>query len=149
MKDFKLSISSLGYLVAEFTKLITSNQDKSYRVNIKLWREKRSLNQNDFQHVIYTVISKYLIAKNRKEWTPKFVKKNLKNKFLGWENETFIDVITGDVINASVLRSTADLDVGDSFDYTTKIIDWSESIGCYIEIQTACEYRELMDRQIS
>ena len=84
MKDFKLTISSLGYFVSKLTKMITSNQNISYRINIKQWRESRSLNQNAFQHVIYDKISVYLVSKGRKDWTTEFTKKNMKNKFLGW-----------------------------------------------------------------
>jgi len=47
VKDFKLTFSSLGYLVQEITKLLTSNQNKSFRVNIVGWKEKRSLSQNN------------------------------------------------------------------------------------------------------
>jgi hypothetical protein len=147
MKDFKLTISSLGWLVAELTKLITSNQDKAYRVNVKLWREKRSLSQNAFQHVIYGDISKYLISKGRSDWTEKVTKKNLKNKFLGWEKEEYTDIETGEITIKEVLISTAGLDVGDSFNYTTNILGWAESIGCEIKIPSKCDYRELMERQ--
>lgn len=147
MKEFKLTISSLGWLVAELTKLITSNQGKAYRISIKLWREKRSLNQNAFQHVIYTEISKYLISKGRKDWCPKFTKKNMKNKFLGWVDEEFVDIDTGEILIKSSLKPTAELDVGDSFDYTTSLLDWAEQIGCYIDIPMCCEYRELLERQ--
>tara|TARA_R110002020_G_scaffold467655_2_gene691402 strand:- start:1402 stop:1833 length:432 start_codon:yes stop_codon:yes gene_type:complete len=45
MKDFKLTISSLGYLVTELTKALKSS-NKSYRVTVKEWRESRSLSQN-------------------------------------------------------------------------------------------------------
>ncbi len=46
MKDFKLTISSLGYFTAQLTKLVTASPNKSFRVSVKVWRESRSLSQN-------------------------------------------------------------------------------------------------------
>lgn len=108
---------------------------------------KRSMSQNALQHVIYGEISKYLISKGREDWTPEFVKENLKNKFLGWEEREYIDVETGHKSIMSVLRHTSKLDVGESCDYTTKIIDWAESIGCKIKIPANSVYMEMMEKQ--
>lgn len=114
----------------------------SLKITVKDGR-KRSLSQNAFQHVIYSDISRYLISKGRKEWTPEFVKENLKNKFLGWEDKEYIDVETGKKSLRSVLRRTSQLDVGDSYNYTTQIIDWAEAIGCKIKIPANSVYMEL------
>ncbi|USD64228.1 hypothetical protein [Vibrio sp. SCSIO 43136] len=108
---------------------------------------RRSLSQNAFQHVIYEKISKFLISRGREEWTPAFVKENLKNKFLGWHEKQYIDVETGQKLVRSVLRKTSNLDRGEAFHFTTAILEWSESIGCRIEIPAECEYRELMNAQ--
>lgn len=143
--DFCLHKSTFKYFFEMCRELLKS--DKKYRVKIVEWREKRSLSQNSLQHVIYGEVSKYLIGKGRTEWTPEKVKENLKNKFLGWQNNEFIDVETGEVINMSVLVPTSKLDKGESFNYTTQIIEWSESIGCEIKIPATCEYRSLMDLQ--
>jgi hypothetical protein len=145
MKDFCLTQGNIGYFVTEVYKLLT--QPKKYRVNIVEWREKRSLSQNALQHVIYEVVSKYLISKGRIEWTESKVKESLKSKFLGWEEREIIDVVTGEVIVKEKLIETSKLDVGESFHYTTQIIEWSESIGCEIKIPAKCEYRELMEQQ--
>ena len=57
------------------------------------------------------------------------------------------DIDTGEILIKSTLVETSKLDVGDSFNYTTNLLDWAEQIGCYIEIPLCCEYRELMERQ--
>ena len=108
---------------------------------------KRSLSQNAFQHVIYQEISKYLISKGRSEWSPDFVKDNLKNKFLGWTLKEYIDVSDGSVSTREVLRKTSTLDKGESFNFTTAILEWSESIGCHIRIPDDCAYRQMMEEQ--
>jgi len=138
-------MGSLGVLVTELTKALASG--KVYRVSVKEWREKRSLSQNSFQHVIYAELSKCLIGRNYPEWNEKKVKENLKNKFLGWIDKEFTDIVTGEVTIKSELVSTSGLDVGDAYHYTTQIIEWSESIGCHIKIPAKCEYRDLQEKQ--
>lgn len=59
MKDFQLTLSSLGWLVTELTKLLQST-NKKYRVSVKEWSEKRSLPANAQCHVWYPVIAKHI-----------------------------------------------------------------------------------------
>ncbi len=108
---------------------------------------KRSLSQNSFQHICYQEISKYLIVKGRNEWTPEFVKKNLKNKFLGWKTETFVDVKTGERRDIWTLKSSSKLDKGEAMNYITQVLDWAESIGCHIKIPEDSEYMKAMQSQ--
>jgi len=58
VKDFKLTFSSLGYLIQEITKLLTDNQTKAFRVNIVGWREKRSLTSNGQIHLWFGQLAK-------------------------------------------------------------------------------------------
>lgn len=108
---------------------------------------KRSLSQNAFIHVIFQDISKYLISKGRTDWTPEYTKKCLKNYFLGWEDEEYIDIKTAEKLHKSVLRKTSTLSKGELFDFTEAILAWSESIGCFIEIPENCEYMELRNME--
>lgn len=118
-------------------------------IQVKPYRKNRKLSQNALQHVIYNEISHYLVQKGRKDWSPDFVKKQLKNKFLGWVGSEFVDVITGEVIIKHELKATSELDTGESYHFTTQIIEWASSIGCYINIPEDCEYRDLQDQQNS
>lgn len=147
MKDFKLAFSSLGLFIQELTKMLTENPNKAFRVTIKVWRESRSLSQNAFQHIIYSGISKYLISKGRKDWTPAYTKEQMKNNFLGWRKKEFTNVLTGEVEINKVLIPTSSLDVGESFNYTTSLLDWAQSIGCNIKIPEKCDYRDLQEKQ--
>lgn len=49
-----------------------------FRLQVKPWREKRSLSQNALSHMWYTEISEYLINSGRTDATPEWVKRNLK-----------------------------------------------------------------------
>jgi hypothetical protein len=49
-----------------------------FRLQVKPWREKRSLSQNALSHMWYTEISEYLIKSGRTDATPEWVKRNLK-----------------------------------------------------------------------
>ncbi len=122
-------------------------EGKTIKVTVKNAR-KRSLSQNAFQHVIYTEVSKYLVSKGRESWTPEYTKLQLKNKFLGWQEEEYVDVVTGEVTIRETLRHTAGLSKGESFDFTTQIIDWAESIGCPIKIPDDSEYMNLYREQV-
>ncbi len=144
MKDFKLTANSIGLFIQELWRL---DLTKAYRVSVVGWREKRSLSQNSFQHVIYNEISVFLVSKGRTDWCPKFTKKNMKNNFLGWEITEYTNVKTGEVTKKEELISTSNLDVGVACDYITKLLDWAQSIGCYIKIPADCEYKQLLEQQ--
>jgi len=144
MKNFKLTANSIGLFIAELWKL---DLTKAWRVTIVQWREKRSNDQNSFQHVIYNEISAFLISKGRTDWCPKFTKRNMKNNFLGWEVTEYTDVKTGEITTREELISTSGLDVGVACDYITKLLDWAQSIGCTIKIPAQCEYRDYLDKQ--
>jgi hypothetical protein len=144
VKDFKLNVNSIGLFIKTIWDLDLST---AHRVNIVKWREKRSLNQNAFQHVIYQEISKYLINNGRPDWCAKTVKRNMKNKYLGWIKKEFVDVVTGEITIKEELKGTSNLDVGDSFEYTTNLLVWCDGMGIYIKIPEQCEYRELQQKQ--
>lgn len=146
MKEFKLNLGSLGYLITELTKLL-QDSGKTYRVNIKEYKASRSLNQNAFQHAIYHDVAKYLMANGRGECNWRWVKLMLKNKFLGWEVTEITDVVTGEISHKETIRETSKLDTGEAYHYTTQIIEWAEFIGCGIKIPANCEYRALLDKQ--
>ena len=147
IKDYKLTLSNLPDLIKAILPAV--NEGKSLRVDIKIWKDKRSLNQNAFQHIIYQEISKHLISGGAYNWDAEKVKFELKNQFLGWEERERVDLITGEKSNVSVLRETAKLDKGDSYHYTTQIIDWAQSIGCTIKIPVSSDcYKYTQEQNI-
>ena len=141
----KALITNEGELIALFIGLSRSNE---YPLNITHSKlGNRSLSQNALQHSIYGEISKYLISKGRSDCNAKWIKDMLKSKFLGWIEESFTDIVTGEKFTKEVMRKTSDLDSGEAYHYTTQIIDWAESIGCTIKIPANSVYMKLMDEQ--
>lgn len=84
------------------------------RLQVKPWREKRSLSQNSLLHMWLSEISEYLIKSGRTDATPEWVKRNLKKTYLGCEEVTYTDFITGEKTTTWEPRHTADLDTGET-----------------------------------
>ena len=78
-----------------------------FRLQMKPWREKRSLSQNALSHMWYTEISEYLINSGRTDATPEWVKRNLKKTYLGCEEVTYTDFISGEKTTTWEPRHTA------------------------------------------
>lgn len=68
-----------------------------FRLQVKPWREKRSLSQNALSHMWYTEISEYLIARGKTFATPEWVKDAMKHTYLGYESKDRVDVVSGEV----------------------------------------------------
>jgi len=119
-----------------------------YRLTWGPWRETRSLSQNALQHVIYDDISTYLISKGRTEWSPEFTKEMCKYTLLPIQKREFTNIKTGKKEIREELTKTSTLDVGESYKYTTDLLEFAERIGCVIAIPENCEYRDLRENQV-
>lgn len=146
MTKFLLSSENDLHIISGYVCDHFENNGKPLKVEIKLAR-KRSLSQNAFSHVIYTEISKYLIAKGRKDCSDGWVKQMLKNSFLGWQEVEIVNVVTGERTIKEELRHTSDLDKGEMMNYLTQIINWAGDIGCQIRIPADSEYMQSMESQ--
>ncbi len=140
MKDFKLTISSLGWFISELTKMITSKQNKAYRVCVVEWREKRSLSQNALYHKWLDEISKQARVNGKlfsvDVWHEYFKKYYCK--------PTVIDMPAGEPVT---IITTTKLDVGEMHHYLNKIERWAQDKAFTLTIPLNCEYRELLERQ--
>ncbi|OKP29777.1 hypothetical protein [Serratia fonticola] len=121
----------------------------TYRLILKPWRNKRSLPQNDLSHMWYAEISKQLMATGRSHCTPKWVKKNLKKTFLGYEVVEDVDLISGEVTERYELRKTSELDTGDMHFYLQQVEAWCGSLGIEITIPAESEYNQLKQKQVA
>lgn len=72
----KLHRGNLGAITQHLKPLLENGE--CFRLQLKDWREKRSLSQNSLSHVWYKEISDYLIKSGRTDATPAWVKRNLK-----------------------------------------------------------------------
>lgn len=118
-----------------------------FRLQVKPWREKRSLSQNALSHMWYTEISEYLISSGRADATPEWVKRNLKKTYLGCEEVTYTDFITGEKTTTWEPRHTSDLDTGEMHIFLVKVEMWCAQFGLALTIPNSCEYQQLRDKQ--
>ena len=141
----KVIIYNQGELVALVAGLSTKAE---YPIKISYsFGLSRSLSQNALSHCIYSELSKYLIQKGRTDCSPDWIKRMLKNRLLGWIDETYTDIVTGQKTTRQELRHTSSLDKGEMMDYLTQIIEWSSSIGLEIKIPVNSTYFKLMESQ--
>lgn len=118
-----------------------------FRMILKTWRETRSLSQNSLSHVWYEQISKYLVSRGKSFASPEWVKDAMKHTYLGYEKREMTDVITGEKTIVSSLRHTSDLDIGEMFDYMSKVQAWAAVIGCLVSVPSDSEYQQLREKQ--
>ncbi|ELN9403278.1 YbcN family protein [Enterobacter hormaechei] len=117
------------------------------RLQVKPWREKRSLSQNALSHMWYTEISNYLIARGKTFATPEWVKDAMKHTYLGYESKDRVDVVSGEVTTVQSLRHTSELETGEMYIFLCKVEAWAMNIGCHLTIPQSCEYQQLRDKQ--
>lgn len=121
---------------------------ETYRLIIKPWREKRSLNQNALSHMWYSEISDWLIRRGKTFASPEWVKDAMKHTYLGYVEREMVDVVTGETTVIRSLRHTSDLDTGDMHFYLTQVEGWALSLGCKLTVPADSEYMNLKEKQI-
>lgn len=122
---------------------------KPLRLQVKEWREKRSLSQNSLLHMWLGEISEYLIKSGRTDATPEWVKRNLKKTYLGCEEVTYTDFITGAKESTWEPRHTSQLDTGEMHIFLCKVEAWCAQFGLALTIPSNCEFQQLRDKQES
>jgi len=140
VKDFKLNISSLGWLVKELTNLITSNPNKSFRVKVVGWKESRSLSQNALYHKWLSEISKQAKI-DGKEFSSEIWAEYFKNYYCP---KKIIEMPAGKPVTVT---TTTKLDTGEMHHYLTRIEAWAQQKGYLLTIPIDCEYLKLIEQQ--
>ena len=120
---------------------------ETYRLIIKPWREKRSLNQNALSHMWYSEISDWLIRRGKDFASPEWVKDAMKHTYLGYVEREMVDVVTGETTVIRSLKHTSDLDTGDMHFYLTQVEGWALNLGCRLTVPADSEYMKLKDKQ--
>lgn len=118
-----------------------------FRLQVKPWREKRSLSQNALFHMWMGEISEYLIKSGRTDATPEWVKRNLKKTYLGCEEVTYTDFITGAKETSWEPRHTSLLDTGEMHIFMCKVEAWCAQFGLVLTIPQSSEFQVLRDKQ--
>ncbi|WP_227136713.1 YbcN family protein [Kosakonia radicincitans] len=118
-----------------------------FRLQVKPWREKRSLSQNALFHMWMGEISEYLINSGRTDATSEWVKRNLKKTYLGCEQVTYTDFVTGAKETAWEPRHTSHLDTGEMHMFMCKVEAWCAQFGLALTIPFGCEFQQLREKQ--
>lgn len=137
MKNFKLTINSIGLFIQELWKL---DLTKAYRVTIVGWREKRSNDQNSLYWKWMEELANQAYVNNVKfsgEIWAEFFKK--------WYcPEKTVDMPLGE---PSAVKSTTKLDTGEMHHYLNQIQAWCMREGYTLTIPENSEYQELLNKQ--
>lgn len=141
MKDFKLTINTLGFLVTELTKVLKES-NKTYRVSVKEWKESRSLSQNALYWKWLGEINQQMplkvegsIIQGVDLWHEVF-----KKYYCPEKNAT-------NGTNSMSIKSTKILDVGEMTFYLSKIEQFCIDRGVSLTIPESSEYYQLMEYQ--
>lgn len=145
IKDFKLSIGTLGALVSELTKAL-SDPKVIYRVSVKVWREKRSVSQNSMYWKWLTEIDRACpVTSTTLNMTGPELWHEVFKKYYCPVTDVYSNA--GD---ASVeFRSTAALDVGEMTFYLSRIEGFCMERGIALTIPESSEYFKLMEMQVN
>ncbi|POW55597.1 hypothetical protein C3408_16955 [Candidatus Pantoea alvi] len=138
----KSNFSAIGQQI-----LSMLDSGETYRLIIKPWRERRSLNQNALSHMWYSEISDWLIRRGKDFASPEWVKDAMKHTYLGYVEREMVDVVTGETTVIRSLRHTSDLDTGDMHFYLTQVEGWALSLGCKLTVPADSEYMKLKEKQ--
>ena len=102
------NIKSIFNILLELAK-----SGKRYRLVIKIWKDKRSIDQNSLSHMWYDDLAKQANARTKtNNYTKESVKHDLKEMFLGYEDIEQINLLTGKITTEKHLKKTSELDIG-------------------------------------
>ena len=138
MKDFKLTLAMLPELMRLLKELLTTG--KTYRVNVKEWREKRSLSQNALYWVWLEEVSQAL-KPNDKQHKADVWHEYFKQYFCTAKP---IAMPAG---KDAIVKSTKTLDVGEMCHYMTQIHNWAAGHMLILPVPENSEYKQNLNKQ--
>ena len=138
IKDFKLTPAMLPELIRLLKELLTLG--KAYRVNVKEWREQRSLSQNALYWVWLSEISREL-KPNDQQHKKEIWHEYFKQYFCSTKS---IAMPAGKDV---IVKSTKLLDVGEMCHYMTQIHNWAAGHMLVLPVPEDSEYKQNLDKQ--
>lgn len=148
MDDLCLHETNIKSIVTTLSELAKSG--KRYRLIIKIWKDKRSIDQNSLSHMWYDDLAKQANARTKtNNYSMESVKHDLKEMFLGYEDVEHINFLTGEVTVTQQLRKTSELDTGEMHFYLQQIEVWASQNGFRLRIPSDSEYQKLKLQQVA
>ena len=128
----------LPELIRLLKELLASG--KAYRVNVKEWREQRSLSQNSLMWVWLDIISKEL-KPNDQQHSNEVWHEYFKMYFCPQK------IVAMPAGRDLVVKSTKLLDVGEMCHYMTQIHNWAAGHFLVLPVPENSEYKQNLDKQ--
>ena len=125
--------------VIEF--LQSFNIDEPLQVEIKPYKPKRKLSQNNLYWSWLTTLAKHF-SKKAPPYHAEQMHDLMRHKFLGYENQ-----IIGSTEIKGQLISTASLESPAMSEYMTKIEAWAADMGCLLPVLACKEYENYREAQ--
>ena len=148
MDDLCLHESNIKSICNTLLELAKSG--KRYRLIIKIWKDRRTIDQNSLSHMWYDDLAKQANARTKtNNYTTESVKRDLKAAFLGYENVENKNLLTGEVTVIQQLRKTSELDTGEMHFYLQQIETWASQNGFRLRIPSDSEYQKLKLQQVA
>ena len=140
MIELRISLSNIGHLITEITKLIQST-GKDYRVTIKEYKESRSLSQNALMWKWLSEIDKQApLMCESKISGPEMWHEVFKHYYCPMK-------VVANKKAALNIKSTKMLDLGEMTFYLNKIEQWCIDRGIKLTIPSDSEYAKLREYQ--
>lgn len=148
LEKFCLHHTTAPHLKLKLREML-ADKTRRWRVDIRPWRDTRSLPQNSLFHQWCAVISQELQRRGGKEYTPEYVKEALKASFLGSEVVERKNVLTGEMVTTEEIRHTSDLDKGEMHFFMERVWHWCLNVlGVILPTPDGSEYQKLQSEQV-
>ena len=148
MDDLCLHETNIKSIVNTLSEL--AKNGKRYRLIIKIWKDKRTIDQNSLSHMWYDDLAKQANARMKtNNYSMKSVKRDLKEMFLGYEDVEHTNLLTGEITVKQQLRKTSKLDIGEMHFYLQQIEVWASQNGFRLRIPSDSEYQKLKMQQVA
>lgn len=140
IEPFMLHKSTFSHLKQIVKKLLEDPKSR-WRVEIKPWRDKRSIPQNSSFHLACAMVSKELTKRGGERYTPAYVKEMFKATFLGTERVERLNAVTKELVVTEEVRHTSDLDKGELNFLIGQIQMWAlTTLELIIEFESDSEF---------
>lgn len=135
--------------VFDMQRLNTAIREKGFPCNVKVSGAKRSLPQNAMLHMWCEQIARFFVSHGKttfadgKPITMESMKTNLKRTFLGEQENSDIDLKSGEITKRFEVRHSSDLDSGEMHAFLTQIDKWAAEYGIPLTHPEDSEYMRM------
>lgn len=146
-KEFSITNDNYDIVSKSFNACLDEILDAGGIAKIKVTNSGRSLDQNALFHVWANELSKHLTSGGREYCTFPWVKLALKATFLGTEQVTTKNVLTGQDVVTDEIRHSSNLSKGEMCNFLNQVQGWALDVNYILSAPLNSEYMKLIDKQ--